>query len=81
MRPTLTTEGRKYAERTAAESIVARVALRGYDGEWPEEFVTAGINACNEKGAKELPEKKVEHVWDLPVFGWAWKGDALDVER
>lgn len=76
----LTTEGREYAEKAATESMVARVALRGYDGEWPVPYVETAIRACNEKGAEERA-KNPTALYDLPIFGWAWQGDARDIER
>lgn len=54
-RAELTTQGFEFAASTAEDSIVARVALNGYEprGTWPEQHVTAAIEACNAKGADE----------------------------
>ncbi len=47
----LTANGRVWAEKHAAESIVANVALYG-DG-WPPAFVAASRVIANERGAAE----------------------------
>jgi hypothetical protein len=26
----------------------------------------------------EATPRPIENIWDLPVFGWAWQGDARD---
>jgi hypothetical protein len=51
----LTPEGREYAE-THLQSIVARVALQGYTGEWPKPFVDTSIEVMNEDGSnRDVP--------------------------
>jgi hypothetical protein len=50
--PTLTPEGRKWAESRASVSIVARVALAGSN--WPSEFIVTAIKACNKAALEEL---------------------------
>jgi hypothetical protein len=49
---TLTPAGRVWAERHAATSIVANVALFG-DG-WPPAFVSASREIANEEGAAAM---------------------------
>lgn len=46
----LTEFGQLFAEANAEQSIVARVALGGYDTSWPASHVHAAIEACNAKG-------------------------------
>ena len=44
----LTTAGQAWAEANANDSMVANVALQGYDDTtWPEHFTTTAIEACN----------------------------------
>lgn len=46
----LTDEGRAWAEAHAHESIVARVALAGYDSGWPSEYVDTATKVANAGG-------------------------------
>ena len=48
--PVLTTEGRAYALASADDSILARVALAGYDTDWPVPHIVTAIEICNAKG-------------------------------
>lgn len=57
-RAQLTEQGFNFAASVAEDSIVARVALNGYEprdssGSWPDSHVTAAIETCNAKGANE----------------------------
>jgi hypothetical protein len=54
----LTDEGRQYAE-SHRQSIVARVALDGYAGEWPTAFVATSIEVMNEQGASQMLDRCV----------------------
>lgn len=49
--PALTKEGRAFALANADDSIVCRVALAGYDTDWPETHVRTAIETCNVKGS------------------------------
>jgi hypothetical protein len=51
----LTSDGEACALRLALEgSMVARVALQGYDGSWPIAHVETAIKTCNEFGARRV---------------------------
>ena len=43
--------GQLFAETNASESIVARIALQGYTGEWPDQHVHTAIESCNALGS------------------------------
>jgi hypothetical protein len=48
----LTDAGRGFAERSAATSLVANVALQDVArSEWPLDFIRTAMIACNRKGA------------------------------
>ena len=48
---TLTEFGRLWAEANQEFSVVARVALQGYDSGWPTAHVESAIATCNRQGA------------------------------
>jgi hypothetical protein len=67
--PTLTAAGRAFAEREYPRSLVARLALRGYeDTDWPDTHVRAAVEACNAKGADTPPlvREVVDTLLDVP---------------
>lgn len=49
--PALTEDGRKWARANADDSIVCRVALTGYDSDWPASHVKTAIETVNARAA------------------------------
>jgi len=54
---TLTEAGRRYAERIAHSSTVARVALSGDEGGWPEEHVKLAVETMNVEAVRNEPRR------------------------
>lgn len=62
MRLELTEMGRRWAQLKYDDSILARVALAGYDSDWPEGHVRLSTKICNEQGENMEPN-------DVQIYG------------
>lgn len=54
---TLTEEGRRYAEQIAHSSMVAKVALSGGAGGWPEAHVETAVETMNTEAVRNAPRR------------------------
>lgn len=50
---TLTAAGRRWARENSLVSMVANVALHGWETKWPTNHVLAAIQVANENGEKK----------------------------